>query len=462
MSGTERHDNLAPGWVEIFADAPEATALRRVRSSRSARDVARTLLVLLVAFAVALAVSPWQQTVAGAGRVIAFAPLERQQTVDAPIKGRIAEWYVQEGTHVVAGDPIVRIVDNDPEYYQRLERQRDAAQRRFDAALLEVRAADDSVAALVRANRSDVTAADLKTAMAQDKYDADARKLDASTAERLAAQLQVDRIRRLEAKGLESTRARELAELSISKAEADVKRAEADLRASQRGVREARANRDKLVDKNESEIQKATKEAQKARAEMSKAEQDLQKIETDLARQGTMTVTAPRDGTVLRLLVAEGQVQVKEGDALAVIVPDTTDRAVELWVDGNDAPLIAEGRPVRLQFEGWPAVQFVGWPSVAVGTFGGIVAFVDATDDGSGKFRLVVVPDPDDEPWPEGRWLRQGVRTNGWIFLNRVSLGFELWRQLNSFPPVVDKKTDADEGGKPTPFLGPIKTKAKK
>jgi hypothetical protein len=112
---------------------------------------------------------------------------------------------------------------------------------------------------------------------------------------------------------------------------------------------------------------------------------------------------------------------------------------VEIWVDGNDMPLISPGRPVRLQFEGWPAVQFVGWPSVAVGTFGGIVRLVDATDDGSGKFRVLVEPDPKDDPWPSGAYLRQGVRANGWVLLNQVPLGFELWRQFNGFPPAVAK-----------------------
>jgi hypothetical protein len=92
---------------------------------------------------------------------------------------------------------------------------------------------------------------------------------------------------------------------------------------------------------------------------------------------------------------------------------------------------------VRLQFEGWPAVQFSGWPAVAVGTFGGRVALVDPTDDGSGRFRILVVPDPDDEPWPEGLYLRQGVRANAFVLLDQVSLGYELWRRANGFPPTV-------------------------
>ena len=120
---------------------------------------------------------------------------------------------------------------------------------------------------------------------------------------------------------------------------------------------------------------------------------------------------------------------------------------VEMKVSGNDLPLIREGDRVRLQFEGWPAVQFVGWPSVAVGTFGGVVNRVFPTDDGMGYFRIVVTPDPNDEPWPDERYLRQGVRANGWVLLRQVPLGYEIWRQLNGFPPSVEKEP-AEKGGK--------------
>ncbi len=91
---------------------------------------------------------------------------------------------------------------------------------------------------------------------------------------------------------------------------------------------------------------------------------------------------------------------------------------------------------MRIQFEGWPALQFSGWPSVAVGTFGGVISVIDAADDGKGKFRVLVVPDGN-ERWPSGRYLRQGVRANGWILLNRVTLAYELWRQFNGFPPAL-------------------------
>ncbi|MCM0606525.1 MAG: hypothetical protein KA715_10585 [Xanthomonadaceae bacterium] len=94
----------------------------------------------------------------------------------------------------------------------------------------------------------------------------------------------------------------------------------------------------------------------------------------------------------------------------------------------------AKGQKVRLQFEGWPAIQFAGWPSVAVGTFGGVVKVVDPSDNGSGLFRILVNEDPEDKPWPQFPYLRQGARATGWVLLNRVTIGFEIWRRLNGFP----------------------------
>jgi hypothetical protein len=145
-------------------------------------------------------------------------------------------------------------------------------------------------------------------------------------------------------------------------------------------------------------------------------------------------VRAPRAGTILQRLAGQQSVMVKAGEALAVLVPDTDSRAAEIWVKGNDAPLIQTDQEVRIQFEGWPAIQFSGWPGLAAGTFKGRVAYVDSSDDGAGRFRVLVRPEAN-ETWPSAAVLRQGVRCNAWILLNQVSLGFELWRNFNGFPP---------------------------
>jgi multidrug efflux pump subunit AcrA (membrane-fusion protein) len=176
-------------------------------------------------------------------------------------------------------------------------------------------------------------------------------------------------------------------------------------------------------------------------AEEAGAVGELARIEVRLSRQLTQSVTAPIDGYISQIIAGQGGQLVKGGAPLAVLIPDTESRAVELLIDGNDMPLVSVGRQVRLQFEGWPVLQFSGWPSVAVGTFGGRVGIIDAADNGQGQFRIVVFPvDPRD--WPDSRFLRQGVRVRGWILLDTVRVGYELWRIFNGFPPSLQSKQD--------------------
>ena len=39
---------------------------------------------------------------------------------------------------------------------------------------------------------------------------------------------------------------------------------------------------------------------------------------------------------------------------------------------------------------------------------------IDPTADGTGKFRILVKADGNDS-WPDERYLRPGVRANGWV-----------------------------------------------
>ena len=172
--------------------------------------------------------------------------------------------------------------------------------------------------------------------------------------------------------------------------------------------------------------------------ELAQANIDKVSIDVRIARQQTQLIKAQVAGVIFKRLTGQESVVVPAGAVLAQIMPETQSRAVELWIDGNDIPFVRLHQKARLQFEGWPAIQFRGWPEIAVGTFGGVVSFIDPTDNGLGLFRAVIVPD---EPWPESRFLRQGVRVHGWVQLGEVPLWYELWRQFNGFPPesIVEK-----------------------
>lgn len=434
----------------VPGDIDELESLRLTRSRTTARALARRLTTAFVAFVVLALVAPWQQSVTGHGRVIARAALERPQSLEAPIEGRVTQWFVHEGARVAAGDPIARLADNDPELVGRLERERESVRARVEANRLTITLTEQRIASLELAQRSAIDAARARAEMASDRERAAEQALDAARADLSAAELNHERTRGLRADGLASERARELALLAEQTARASLGRAEASLSAARREVKALRADKTRAEADTKAGVELAGVGLQTARSELAKSEQELARVEVRLARQGAMTIAAPRAGTVLRLLVGQGAELVKAGDPIASFVPDTDERAIELWVDGLDAPLISPGRHVRLQFEGWPAVQFVGWPSAAVGTFGGVVSFIDATDDGQGRFRVVVGPDlagPEVDRWPDPRYLRQGVRANGWVLLDEVSLGFELWRQFNGFPPVVRPEVEVKAPG---------------
>jgi multidrug resistance efflux pump len=179
----------------------------------------------------------------------------------------------------------------------------------------------------------------------------------------------------------------------------------------------------------------------KAESDLAKLNKELTEVKSKRGELNRLEIPSPSTGWIQSIFAQEGTNAVKEGDKLFEVVPDTTDLAVELTVNGNDFPLIQVGDHVRLQFEGWPAVQFVGWPNVAVGTFPGTVIARNPADDAKGNFRILVGPDPEDPKqvrWPDRRYseyyLRQGGKVNAWVILRTVPLGFEIWRQLNGFP----------------------------
>lgn len=329
--------------LQDFKNYKDFKSVRMVKIPKPARVLAKVTLYTLLFVLISLVVIPWRQTSRGTGRVIALDPNQRLQMITAPVSGVLEQWLVNEGQMVKKGDALIRIVDNDPNYLERLQLERDAAIKSYEAARTS------TAAALSNFNRQ----------------------------------------KSLEKEGLSSTKE----------------------------VESAKINYQKLI------------------AEEADAASMLAQKEVKFSRWQTQTVIAPADGTILRIMTSSGVVNVSQGQDLAYFVPDAEQAAAEIFVPANDMPLVSVGRKVRLQFEGWPSVQFSGFPGVAIGSFPGIVRAVDPSVSELGLFRVLVVRDTEDEQqWPSQIYLRQGTRVVGLVLLDSVSLGYELWRQVNGFP----------------------------
>ncbi len=455
-------------------------SLRLSRSSRFARKTGRALLVLLIVGFVVVSVAPWQQSVTGSGNVVAFAPRERRQTIEVPIKGRIIRWGddVYENSHLKAGDLIAEVQDIDPELTSRLLSQLDASQaqvraseelllaseRNRDAARQFLASQEAQLRTYRTVKDQIVASADAAVAAAGNTIQAEQQQLEGHLAALAQTEADFERQEKLFNEQIVAEAKLQLAERKYLEAQAKVATARAYVESAQNDLTGKQRDRDAKEQKAQVDIDYAAAGVDKARGEVAKAESDIAKVqvslnkarkallemETKVARQQSQVIRAPFDGYLTRINANQGSQIMKEGDVLCEIVPDTADRAVQVWLDGNDAPLVSAGRHVRLQFEGWPAMQFAGWPSVAVGTFGGTVVSVDATDNGKGQFRILVRPDTEsDQVWPDERYLRQGVQTHAWVLLEQVPLWYEIWRNMNGFPPVVTPDKSDSKAKKP-------------
>jgi multidrug resistance efflux pump len=313
--------------------------------------LAKWLVMLLLLIVAALMMTPWIQTSSGYGRVSTLNPNDRPQQIHALVDGRIKEWLVQDGQYVQEGDPIVRIVDNDPQLLERLEAERTAVKQKL--AFVQIASQ--------------------------------------------TAEIDYNRQKSLLDQGLASKREYEQAKIKLKEMLSKVNDAQAS----------------------------------------------LNQMEVRLSRLSTQEVVAPHAGMITNLSSSGAASFVKSGERLADILPENTTPVVELFVSGLDAPLVRPNREVRLIFEGYPAIQVSGLADVAaIGTFRGRVLSVDPASNIQGQFRVLVVPEtskqhPEGElhPWPKPTFLRYGSQVRGWVLLNEVPLWFELWRQLNGFPP---------------------------
>ena len=225
----------------LKADTPRYSALAVTGRHRELRWLAISLATLFGLFVLSLFVAPWQQNVPARGRVIAYAPLDRQQAVEAPIEGRVTKWYVGEGDKVKEGQIIAELADNDPSILQRLRQEKRAAESQIKSVEDSMKRIEEQIESENEARDSAIETAELKIEVAENDYDAAIRALDAERANYKTAKINQKRIRELFGKGLSSKRDLELAELEFQKSSTAVDRAKAKLESAKAKISSAKA-----------------------------------------------------------------------------------------------------------------------------------------------------------------------------------------------------------------------------
>ena len=432
---------------QMFAGYPLKT-LQELPHPRSSRRLGRWMLFFLF-LTIVILFMPWRQNINGLGSVTSLTPQDRPQTLQNAIAGRIERWSVREGQYVKKGDTLLVISEIKDEYFdpnlpQRLDEQLDAKRGTRLATDAKIQALDSQMKALGAGVKVDLAEARNRVRQEQLRVRIDSADL---VAIRRNYQIAVDRLERYEKgyrDGLFSLTDLESRRLTIQQDYAKVVMQENKLNVTRQSLANARLDLELIQAKYEQDIAKTMSDRSSALSSKASANNEIavmrNKISNVNVRRGMYVVRAPQSGFVVRSLKAGIGETIKEGEAIATLQPANPTIAVELFVRAMDVPLIQRGRRVRIQFDGWPAIQFSGWPAVAVGTFGGKVAVIDAVSSTNGQYRLLVTPDamPGDQPWP--KQLRVGSGVAGWVMLDDVPIWYELWRQLNGFPPSLKQE----------------------
>lgn len=371
---------------------------------------------------------PWTQNIRANGAVTTLRQEHRPQELNSIIPGRIVKWYVKEGDYVKKGDTIAQLAEIkdaylDPELLDRTKEQLSAKKVSVESYTNKVQAIDAQISAIEQTLT-------LKLKQLKLKVVADSMEMLAANNDHRIAEEQLRRQRIMKDSGLASTLQLEqriqYAQTALAKrisAETKFNNTKTDLVQVQQEYAE--------------KIFKARSEKASAGSEIASGMGEIAKLNNAYAnysiRNGMYFLLAPQDGQITQAKKSGLNEIVKEGEKIVEIVPTAVEYAVEIYVRPVDLPLISKGQKVRFLFDGYPAIVFSGWPKASYGIFSGTIVAVESSVSDNGKFRILVAEDKSYKPWPQT--LKMGAGAQAIALLNNVPVYYELWRNINGFPP---------------------------
>ncbi len=433
--------NISANSVYQFIRTSEFATFRTL-DARTHRRFAFYVSAGLLVIMIAAMFLPWTQNIQGKGYVTTLRPDQKPQAIQSVISGRLERWYVREGDFVHKGDTILHITEVkaeyfDPELVQRTEEQLTATSEAADTYGGKALSLEEQYDALLQARDLKLAQTKNKIRQTLNKITGDSIDLVANLTQQGIADAQLIRAEELYAKGLRSLTELEAARLKAQEARAKVVVQENKLLVTRNELLNLRLElpavendyADKLA-KSRSEILTARSDGLKATASSSKLRNELRNYQE---RQQYYFVTAPQDGYVTKAIQSGIGEIIKEGSDIVTIMPAAYDLAVEIYVRPNDLALLRINDRVRIQFDGWPALVLRGWPDMSTGTFPGEIFAIDQFISENGMYRVLIREEQVGKQWPH--FLRVGAGVRAFILLKDVPIWYEVWRQLNGFPP---------------------------
>jgi multidrug resistance efflux pump len=401
---------------------------------------------------------PWTQNINTSGIVTTQFQEQRPQQINSVIPGKIIKWWVKEGDFVQKGDTIVELADTkddylDPRLIERTNDQLIAKKQKVDFYDNKISSINGQLIAIEAGFK-------LKESSIRNKIQQLERKILIDSAELAAAKIdlevgtnQFNRAGKMLNDGIISLVDYERRTQSFNKAKAGFQEKQQKFLNTKQDVLIARIELNTLKQDVNDKLFKLKGEIASSNTEKSTVIAEVAKNENELSnyriRGSQKWLVAPQTGQIIKAKKAGINEIVKEGEMIVEIVPNVFLYAVELFVKPMDLALLNKGQDVRLQFDGYPAIVFSGWPSSSYGTFAGKISAIETNRSESGKFRVLIIPDQTVKKWPTN--LKIGTGAKGFALLNDVPIWYELWRQLNGFPPdfyTVEVKGKEKEKGK--------------
>ncbi|HRG65145.1 MAG TPA: HlyD family efflux transporter periplasmic adaptor subunit [Saprospiraceae bacterium] len=437
---------IHPHFEAESRQSPFASFSKVYRIKKETSLIRWTLAILLVI--IICLFLPWTQNVRSKGKVTTLRLEDRAQEVNTVIGGRIAQWYVTEGDQVMAGDTLVRLEEVKVEYFdpQLLTRTQDQLAAKSDAVELyndKSKAIGSQIAALEAALNSKLQVIDNKMQQQKLKITNDSTEYVALGNELKAYLRQNEAAKVLLDSGAISKVEYEKRWVNYQLSQGKVVMVKNKWEQSKQELYTLRFERNLAIQEYTDKIAKARGDRSAVLSEVAGTRAEVAKLQNLFAnydaRSKLYYITAPQSGQLSKAMKAGIGEWVKEGDFIAEIVPSQQDKAVEIYIQPVDLPLVQKDQKVMLVFDGYPAIVFSGWPASSYGTFRGVVSFIGQAADANGKFRVMVREDKTFRQWPQT--LTIGTAAQGISMLKEVPVYYELWRNINGFPPDYYKVT---------------------